>query len=94
MEYDTSDLEKGNFDFAVTESDRKDDIRFNPVQSSSSEIRSLDVEAVNKKSVLRELERQIKLMACKEAKEGKKERRKMKYTARKDRNENIILQKD
>ena len=92
MEYDTSDLEKGNFDFAVTESDRKDDIRFNPVQSSSSEIRSLDVEAVNKKSVLRELERQIKLMACKEAKSLV--RRKMKYTARKDRNENIILQKD
>ena len=43
MEYNTSDLEKGNFDFVVTESHRKDDISCNPVQPSSSEIRSLEL---------------------------------------------------
>ena len=93
MEYNTSDLEKGNFDFVFTESHRKDDIRCNPVQLSSSEIRSLYVEKINKKSVLYELERQKeKLMGCKEAKSPV--RRKRKYTARKDRNENPVLQQD
>ena len=58
MEYNTRDLAKDNFDFVVTESHRKDDIRCNLVQSSSSEIRSLDVEEMGKKSVLCELERQ------------------------------------
>ena len=44
---------------------------------------------MNKKSVLCELERQKEnLMACKEAKSSV--RRKRKYTARKDRNENTI----
>ena len=44
---------------------------------------------MNKKSVLCELERQKEnLMACKETKSSV--RRKRKYTARKDRNENTI----
>ena len=58
MEYNTSDLETGNSDFVVTVSHRKDYSSCNPVQLSSSEIRSLDVEEINKKSVLSELERQ------------------------------------
>ena len=58
MEYNTRDLEKDNFNFVVIESHRKDDIRCNPVQPSSSEIRSLDVEEMGKISVLCELERQ------------------------------------
>ena len=58
MEYNTRDLEKDNFNFVVIESHRKDDIRCNPVQPSSSEIRSLDVEEMGKKSVLCEIERQ------------------------------------
>ena len=57
MEYNTSDLEKGSIDFVVIESHRKDDIRFKPVQPSSPEIRSVDVEEMNKKYVLCELER-------------------------------------
>ena len=44
MEYNTNDLGKGTTDFVVTESHRKDDIRCNPVQPFSSEIRSLNVE--------------------------------------------------
>ena len=40
MEYNTSDLEKGNSDFVIIESHRKYFIRCNPVQLSSSEIRS------------------------------------------------------
>ena len=69
MEYKTTDLEKDNSDFVVTGSHRKDDIRCNPVQPSSSEIRSLDVAEMNKKSVLCEPGRQKeKLIACKETK--------------------------
>ena len=69
MEDKTHDLEKGNIDFVVTESHRKDDIRCNPVQPCSSEIRSLVVKEVNKKSVSCELERQKeKLMAWEETK--------------------------
>ena len=58
MKYNTRDFENVNLDFVVTESHRKYHIRCNPVQSSSSEIRNLDVEEMNKKSVLCELERQ------------------------------------
>ena len=58
MEYNTGDLETGNSDFVVTVSHRKDYSSCNPVQPSSSKIRSLDVEEINKKSVLCELERQ------------------------------------
>ena len=55
--------------FVVTESHRKYDIRCNRVHPSSSEIRSLGVEEMNKKSALCKLERlKEKLMACKEAK--------------------------
>ena len=86
-------MEKGNSDFVIIESHRKYFIRCNPVQLSSSEKRSLDVEEMNKKSVLCELERQKEnLMACKETKSSV--RRKRKYTARKGRNENTILQQD
>ena len=49
MEYNTSDLEKGNIEFIATES-YWNDIGCNPVQSSS-EIRSLGVKEVNKKSI-------------------------------------------
>ena len=78
-------MEKGSIDFVVIESHRKDDISCNPVQPYSSEIRSSDVEEMNKKSVLCELERQKgKLMACKDTKSPV--RRERKYTARKDRN--------
>ena len=87
MEYSTSDMEKCHSDFVGTESHRKDDIRYYPVQPSSSEIRRLNVEEMNKKSVLCQLERQKeKLMACRETKSPV--RRKRKYTARKDSNEN------
>ena len=58
LEYNASDLEKGNIDFVVTESYKKDDIRCNPVLPSSSEIRSLDAEEMSKESVLCELGRQ------------------------------------
>ena len=51
-EYNTNDLGKGTIDFVVTESHRKDNIKCNPVQPFSSEISSLNVEEVNKKSVL------------------------------------------
>ena len=48
---------------------------------------------MNRKSVLCELERQKqKLMACKETKSPA--RRKRKFTARKDRNKNTVLQQD
>ena len=50
--YNTSDLEKGSIDFVVSGSHRKDDIRCNPVQPYSSELRSSDFEEMNKKSVL------------------------------------------
>ena len=56
-EYCTSNLEKGSIDFDVTEYHRKDDIRCNAVEPSSSEIRSAGVDEMNKKSVLCELER-------------------------------------
>ena len=93
MEDNTHDLENGNIDFVVTESHRKDDIRCNPVQPSSSEIRSLVIKEVNKKSVSCELERQKeKLMAWEETKSPVRGKRK--YTARKERNENTILQQD
>ena len=93
MEDNTHDLENGNIDFVVTESHRKDDIRCNPVQPSSSEIRSLVIKEVNKKSVSCELERQKeKLMAWEETKSPVRGKRK--YTARKERNENAILQQD
>lgn len=49
MEYNTSDLEKGTIEFIVTESYWNDDIRCNPVQSSSE--MSLGVKEVNKKSI-------------------------------------------
>lgn len=58
MEYNTSDLEKGTIEFIVTESYWNDDIRCNPVQSSSE--MSLGVKEVNKKSIWCELERQKK----------------------------------
>ena len=57
MEYCTSNLEKGSIDFDVTESHRKDNIRCNTVEPSSSEIKSAGVDEMNKKSVLCELER-------------------------------------
>ena len=56
MENDTSDLEKGSIDFVVTASHRKDDIKCNPARPSFSEIRTSDVEEMNKKSILCELE--------------------------------------
>ena len=84
-EYNKIDLKKGNIYFFVTESHRKYDIRCNPVQPSSSEIRSLGADEKNKKSALCKLERQKeKLMACKEAKLPV--RRKRKYA--------VILQQD
>ena len=43
MEDNTHDLENGNIDFVDRKSHRKDDIKCNPVQPSSSEIRSLVV---------------------------------------------------
>ena len=91
IEYNTSDLEKGNFDFVVADSHRKDDISCNSIQPSCSGMRSLDVKKMNKKSVLCELERQ-KLIACKET--NSPVTRKSKCIARKDRNGNTILYQD
>ena len=59
-------------------------VRCNLVQPTFSEIRSSDVEEMNKKSILCEVERQKgKLMACKETKSPVIRERK--YTARRDR---------
>ena len=91
MEYNTSDLEKVNFDFVVAESHRKDNISCNSIQPSCCGMRSLDVKKMNKKSVLCELERQ-QLIACKET--NSPVTRKSKCTARKDRNGNTILYQD
>ena len=56
MEYNTRAFEKFSIVFIVTESPRKDEIMCN-------QIRSAEVEEMNKKSVLYELERQKKLIS-------------------------------